>query len=510
MPPQSPDIAITLQKAQAFHQRRQLAQAEFLYRTILSRVPDHFDALHLLGVIEIQRQHYDAAIRLIAQALKANPKSAPAQTSLGIALNGLKRHQEALASCDRALAINPDFAVAHNIRGNALNDLKRHEEALASYDRVLAINPGSAEALSDRSNALNDLRRHEEALASCNRALGIRPSFAEALNNRGNALNGLKRHEEALASYDRTLALRPGSVDALNNRGATLMWLQRYEEAAKDFHRLLGMDPDRDYARGRLLASRMHCCDWHSFDRDVARVTADVRSGRRTILPFEFLAVSPSPADQLQCAQIWVQDNCPASASPVWRGERYGHDRIRIAYVSADFRDHAMANLTAGLFELHDRKRFESIAVSYGPARPGDMRTRLEAAFDRFIDVRQQSDRTVAGLLREMAIDIAVDLNGFTTYARTGIFALRPAPIQVNFLGYPGTMGADYIDYILADRWVIPEEDQRHYAEKVVYLPDSYQVNDRKRRIGEPTPSRAALGLPATGFVFCSFNSNYK
>ena len=541
-PPQSP--AITMQKALALHRQGQLAQAEPLYREILKKIPGHGDALHMLGVIENRRRNYDAAVQLIGQALKSNPKSAIAHSNIGNALSGLNRHDEALASYDRALAIQPDFVDALNNRGNTLNRLKRHEEALASYDRALVLRPDDAEALNSRGNALNDLKRHEEALASCDRALAIKPDFAEALNNRGNALNKLKRHVEALASYDRALAMRPDFAEALNNRGNALnglkrheealascdhalalrpdyagaldnrgnalLLLQRYEEAAADLERLLRLDSDHEYARGRLLRSRMHCCDWNSFDVEAARAATDVRSGRRSTVPFDLLAVSQAAADQLLCSQIWVRDDCPPSASPVWQGERYRHDRIRIAYLSADFHDHATAYLMAGLFELHDRERFETIALSFGPDSAGEMRTRLEAAFDRFIDIRPKSDREVAAMMRALEVDIAVDLKGFTADARTGIFALRAAPIQVNYLGYPGTMGADYIDYILADRWVIPEADQQHYAEKIVYLPDTYQVNDRKRRIGERTPARAALGLPETGFVFCSFNNNYK
>ncbi len=543
-PVQSPEILITMQKALAFHRQGQLAQAEPLYREILKKVPGHGDALHLLGVIENQRRNYETAVQLIGQALKANPKSAAAHSNLGNALSGLKRLEEALASYDRALAIQPDFVDALNNRGNTLSGLERHDEALASYDRALAIRPDYVDALNNRGNALNDLERYEEALASCERALAIKPDYAEALNNRGNALNGLKRHDEALASYDRALALRPDYAEALNNRGnalnllmrhedalvtcnralaikpdyiealynrgSALLSLRRYEEATEDFERVLGLEAVYEYALGKLLHSRSYCCDWSSFDADAARAATDVQAGRRCMVPFRFLAVSRSPADQLLCSRLWVRDDCPPSASPVWQGERYRHDRIRIAYLSADFRDHALAWLMAGLFELHDRERFETIALSFGPDSAGEMRTRLEAAFDRFIDIRPKSDREVAAMMRALEVDIAVDLNGFTADARTGIFALRPAPIQVNYLGYPGTMGADYIDYILADRWVIPEADQQHYAEKIVYLPDTYQVNDRKRRIGERTPARAALGLPETGFVFCSFNNNYK
>ena len=440
--PQALEIAHAIEKALALHQQGQLAQAEAVYKAVLERTPDHFWALHMLGVMEAQRQNYDAAVRLIGRALKADANS----------------------------------AMAHSNLGNALNALKRHAEAIASYDRALA----------------------------------IKPDFADALNNRGVALHGLKRHEEALASYDRALALRPDYADAWNNRGNALVSLQRHEEAVAAFERLSALEPAREDVRGKLLHARMQCCRWDAFDALSARVAADVRAGVRSITPFEFLAVCDAPDDQLRAARICVRDQFPPAPSPLWQGERYRHDRIRLAYLSADFREHAVAHLIVGLFERHDRNRFETIALSFGPDRAGEMRARIAAAVERFVDVADKSDREAAAMLRAMEVDIAVDLMGFTSGARTGILARRPAPIQVNYLGYPGTMGADYIDYILADRWVVPAGHERHYAENIVRLPDSYQANDAQRRIAARTPPRTELGLPETGFVFCSFNNSYK
>jgi protein O-GlcNAc transferase len=543
-PLQSPEIANTLQKAVALHQLGQLAQAERLYQTILRQAPNHTGAQRLLGLIECQRGNFSAAVQLIGQVLKLDPKDAAAHSLIGYALLELERFEEALASCDRALAIKPDFPEALNNRGIALLRLTRHEEALATCDRAMAIRPDFAEALSNRANALLQLARHEEALASCDRALAIRPDYAEALNNRGLALLALARHEEALASYSRALAIkpdyaealsnrgnvllelrrheealashggalaiRPDHAGALNNRGNALLELRRHEEAAKDFERLLAAKPDWDYAQGNMLHSQLHCCDWNDYSRKVELIVNDVVAGKRAAHPFIFLSVSESPRDQLLCARTFSRDRYAASAHAVWKGERYHHERIRIAYLSADFHRHPVAYLMAGLFEAHDKSRFEITAISFGPDSKDDMRTRLENSFNHFIDVRSKSDRDVALLVKELEIDIALDLKGYTERGRTGMLAFRAAPVQVNFLGYPGTMGADYIDYILADRFVIPKEWHPFYTEKVAYLPDTYQANDSKRRISEHTPTRAEAGLPETGFVFCSFSDSYK
>ena len=571
-------VEAKFQRAVALHQCGELTQAEILYREVLGQLPNHFDAVHMLGVIEAQRKNPEGAVEFIDRALRLRPDSAEALSNRGVALLELqryaealasydralqlrpdyvealsnrgialwrlKRHEEALADYDRALQLKPDYAEALSNRGMALGELRRHEEALASYDRALQLRPDYAEALNNRGTALRELKRHEEALADHERALQLKPDYAEALNNRGTALANLRRHEEALASYDRALQLKPDYAEALNNRGNALVSLKRteeavasydralqlkpdyapalsnrgnalgdlrrHEDAARTFARLLEMAPDHDYALGRMFHSQLRCCNWTQYAQIGERIVQAVKEGRKADAPLTFLAVSDSAELQLRCSRTYVRDRYPPSPQPLWAGQRYQHDRIRVAYVSADFRDHAVSCLVAGLFEAHDRHRFETIALSLRPEDHGATGQRIKAAFDRFVDVTGKSDREAAALLRELEVDIAVDLMGFTADARTPILAHRGAPIQVNYLGFPATMGADYIDYIIADRFVIPEDRRTHYSEKVVYLPDSFQANDDKRKIGERIPTRQEVGLPEYGFVFCSFNNSYK
>jgi predicted O-linked N-acetylglucosamine transferase (SPINDLY family) len=235
-----------------------------------------------------------------------------------------------------------------------------------------------------------------------------------------------------------------------------------------------------------------------------------IANGNYAAQPFILLPICASTQIQRKCAELFVGDRYPASAAPLWRGERYAHERIRVGYVSGDLREHPVAVLAAGLFEHHDKTRFETIAISFGAFDPDRMTARLKGTFERFIDVRGRGDREIAALLRDLEIDIAVDLNGFTGDARPNIFAARPAPVQVNYLGYAGTLGSNYWDYIVADETVIPAASQGDYAEKVVYLPGSFMPNDDSRKISTATPSRTQAGLPEHGFVFCCFNNSYK
>ncbi len=499
-----------INKARALHRAGKLAEAESLYREVLGTSADQFDALHLLGILKTQQGQHGEALALVTQALSRDPGSARARATLGSVLHALNRHEDALASYDQALAAEPDLADALYNRSVTLQALGRHDEALASFDQALAIKPDFIEALINRGNALQVLNRQAEALASYDQALAINPVFAEAHFNRGNSLQELDRHLEALASFDKALVLKPEYDEAIFNRCISLHALNRHVEMLRNIGKALASEHKYKYALGMFVHSRAHICDWREYGGLVQRLESGVRAGTSCSHPFPFITVSDSPAAQLACASSYAGKRYPGSSAPLWRGERYGHERIRIAYLSADFREHPVAQLLVELLEKHSREKIETFGISFGPDTHDDMRSRLANALEHFIDVRGMGDEDAAALLRESEIDIAVDLTGFTASARTGILARRPAPIQVNYLGYMGTLGADYIDYIIADEFVIPRDRQIHYSEKVVYLPDSFQVNGTTRKIAVRTPTRAEAGLPGQGFVFCCFNNSYK
>ena len=386
----------------------------------------------------------------------------------------------------------------------------RFEDAERLIGDAVRINPHSPDAFYNRGCALQHLQRHEDALVAFDRALALKPDYGDALTNRGATLLALKNYREAITSFEAALVLQPHDAEALSNRATALFEMRRYDESAAGYARLIAAAPQFPYATGNLVLARAYCCDWSGFAPDRALITAEIRAGKPTMSPHASTLILDNAQDQLRSARRWVRDRCPPSPSPLWRGEIYRHDKIRVAYLSADFHAHATAFLIAGVFEHHDRGRFETIALSFGPDDGSETRARLGRGCDRFIDVRTGSDAEIAAMVRQLEVDIAVDLKGFTQDSRPGIFAHRPAPVQVNYLAHPGTMGADYMDYIFADRLVIPPEHRSSYSEKIVYLPDSYQANDDARRVAERTPSRAQAGLPDSGFVFACFNNSYK
>ncbi|HEY2011563.1 MAG TPA: tetratricopeptide repeat protein [Rhizomicrobium sp.] len=467
------------------------------------------------------RTHYNRAIALsdlkrdeeaaasYEQALAIEPDFFEAQSNLGVVLLKLKRFSEALQSFDKAAALRADDIEMLNNRGTALWHLGRKVEARASYDHVLSARRGHTGALLNRAFLLQELGETEQALADYAKVIADEPDNARAWNGRGATLQALKRDGEALADFEKAVSLDPSLADALANRGL-LKWTQNGDQAGAvtDLEAALALDPAQPYARGQLLHVKMFGADWEDFDAEKAVIDEGVRNGQRVVSPFVYQALSDSPADLQACSRIFTNQffPCVEQAPPFF----HSHDRIRIGYVSGEFREQATAYLMAELYELHDRRKFEVIAIDNGGSDGSPMRRRLEAAFDRLVYINQLSDAEAAARIRAEEIDILVNLNGYFGAPRTGVFQRRAAPVQVNYLGFPATLGAPYMDYIIADRTVIPDEHRRFYDEQVVWLPHSYQVNDRKRTIAPDVPDRAALGLPEHGVVFCNFNQSYK
>lgn len=495
----------------ALHRGGQLPRAGDLYRQALALQPGHFDALHLLAVIAAQSGKVDEAIALFDEALAVNPGNAGAHFNRGNALQESGQHARAIESYDRAIALAADQPEVHFNRGRALADLGRHDAAIASYDRAIALRPGYVRALYNRGNVLRSLDRLPEAVDSYGRVLALDPRHADALNNRATTLRDLKRFAEAIADYHRAIEIKPEFADCWANLGSAYLDAKGYAAAVEHFDRAIALGSQVAYLHGDRLHARMHVCDW----RDAEALTGDLRQrvarGAVATQPFALLAMVDEPALHRQAAETLVawrwKKHGKAPLGPV---QDHAHPKIRIGYFSADLHEHATAYLMAELFERHDRSRFETVAFSFGPSQDDAMRRRLAAAFGRFIDVRERSDREIAVLARELEIDIAVDLKGYTGDGRPEIFAYRAAPLQVAWIGYPGTTGLAEMDYLLADRTLVPEASRQHYSERIVTLPHSYQVNDSQRAISDRRFTRAELGLPEQGFVFCCFNGNYK
>lgn len=533
-----------LVKGFGHHQQGDLIAAGEIYAQILKIQPLHFDALHLSGLIAAKSEQFEIAESLILKAISINPNNAPAYCNLGNVFLNQAKHDLAIENYSRALALKPYYeeafysrGLAHQRLGNlhqAQNDYysalqinpkhigtltnlgntyqlqKKYDEAISWYQRAIELQLPVAEPFNNRGNLYHEQKRYQEALLDFERALDINPNYPEALSNKGNSLFALKRYEEALACYNKAISLKPMYAEAYHNRANLLRELKRYEFAASDYKNALALKPNYEYVQGVLLGTRMNLCEWDGLEVEWNAVEQKIRGFEKVISPFLTLPISDSIEIQRKVAELWVNEKYPIQPIPKFNLTPIAGRKIRIGYFSADFHEHATMYLMAQLFELHDKDRFETIGFSFGPNKQDSMRKRAVDALDQFYDVRDKTDGEIAQLSRDLGVDIAVDLKGFTLDSRAGIFSYRAAPIQINYLGYPGTMGAKFIDYIIADRVVIPEGLRHLYSEEVAYLPGCYQVNDQKRLISERVFTKQELGLPSNGFVYCCFNANYK
>ncbi|MGH9454579.1 MAG: tetratricopeptide repeat protein, partial [Terriglobia bacterium] len=453
-------------------------EAEQLCQKILQADSRDPQALHLAGALAHQRGDAATALGLIRKALEVKPRFAEAQSTLGRVLRDQGRLEESIASYRLAISLDPQLATAHNDLGNVLVEQGKRDEAWACYRR----------------------------------ALEIRPSYAEAHNNLGNLYQMNGQFAEALACYQEAIELSPNYAQAHRNLGSALANLGRLPEAIASFQTAISFQPAFTEAIAQLEHQMRNLCEWNGLDILSNLLIDRVESHTGCVNPFVFLTLDTTSRQQFLCARQWSAQNLHGSSQdapkPVFPARC--KDKITLGYLSCDFHEHATAHLTSELFELHDRSRFEVIAYSYGPDDGSPARRRLVGAFDRFVDISELSFADAARQIREDKVDIPVDLKGYTANARPQIVALRPAPVQVNYMGFPGTLGARAIDYVIVDQYVVPSSQQPFFSEELVHLPDCYLVSDRTRKISPHVPSRQDCGLPETGVVFCCFNTSYK
>ncbi|QWD98261.1 tetratricopeptide repeat protein [Polynucleobacter sp. MG-5-Ahmo-C2] len=540
----NPQVAYLLNLSIQNIQSNQLNEAENYLLHALKIEPKNADALCFLSVIAAYRADYTAALKLINKSIDAFAPNAVAHSNKGNILKELGYHAEALMSFDRAISLEPNYAEAYSNKGNALQELGRYQDAIAVYDKAISLEPNYAEAYSNKGNALQELGRFDEAMLwyqqslsinagspstwnnvgvahrrlknyqqafECQeRALQISPEYADAWCNRGSTAYALFDYVAAVKYFDKALSLKPDYAGAYADKGNVLERLGQYEEALFCFQKAHALKPSLEYLPGSILYTKLKMALWDGLDKDYENVIRGLDKNEKSTLVFPVLSFSNSPEINHQAAQAFInaQHLPKVILQPL---EKKTHQKIRIGYFSADFRDHPVSLLTAELFELHDREKFEIYAFSLRSAIKGDkVELRLRKAFDHFLDLEGKTDVQVAQIARDCEIDIAVDLGGHTELSPIGVFSYRAAPIQVGYLGFAGSTGASYMDYIVADKTIIPESSRMHYTEKVVYLPNTFMVDDSKRVPSSRPITRTEYGLPDDHFIFCCFNNSYK
>lgn len=469
-------LATKLQQAIFYHKTGELEHAKVIYEDIVNIYPKHFDALQLLGVIAAQMKDWETAVRLLTQALTIDQSIPAVYINLGVAYKELGLFDEALKKYNKAIDLNPNYAEAFYNRGLVLHELKRLAESLESYEI----------------------------------AITLKPNYAEAYSNSGNVYKELKQFTKALDNYGNALAINPDYVEAHLNCGITFQELLRLEEALKSYEKVIRLAPNFPFIKGDIIHCKMRMNKWDSFFEDLESINSDVINNKFSATPFGYQGICNSPKLLGKAACLFSFSKYPPRVNQSAKAAKVSNKKIKIGYLCGEFRHQATSILMVNLWEMHDKEKFELIGLDNGWDDGSPIRRRIEKAFDKFINISSLSDSAVVELIKYEAVDILINLNCFFGLSRNPVFSYKPAPIQVNYLGFPGTLGVTYMDYIIADKYVIPEYSRDFYSEKVVYLPNCYQVNDRNREIVEKVFTREELDLPNDGFVFCCFNNNYK
>ena len=467
-------------------------------------------ALYYLGSSYLELADYEQAAMCFERALHKQADFFEALHDLGTTQAHLGLKEASLQSYTKALSLRQDSPELYFNLARLQDEYRHFELALEYYNKSIELAPNFIEAISNKAITLKELKRYEDAFAAYELAIKLQPDYAEAWYNKGLAFYDLRRYPEALDCYEQSIKIKSGYTDAWIAKSTALHDLKRYSQAIEAYEQVIKLNPKANCIHGSLAHAKSTICNWDNFNKDVNHLNHMIADGISAAPPFTLLALSNSAELNLKAAELFASHQYPERkiSKPFVKKEK--GKKIKIGYYSYDFYNHATAFLMAEFFELHNKEQFEVVAFSFSPNMQDEMYQRLVNAFDQFIDVNGMTDQQVAELSRDMGIDIAIDLKGYTTHCRTGIFSNRAAPIQVNYLGYPGSMGASYMDYIIADHTIIPKENQPFFTEKVVYLPNSYQVNDAKRKVSDKVFTRSELGLPENGFVFCCFNNNFK
>lgn len=501
---------LSINDAIVLHRQHQYKGAQSIYLTLLESDAENPDLLHLSGLTFHQLGLSHKAVDLIRRAIELKPNTALFARNLGQVHLHLDQHQQALDAYLMALQAKPDDLASWHGRIRALLAMKRWEEGLTCIEALQSLYPQDPIAQYLHGQALEGVGNTIAAAKAYRRSLELAPNNAHALNSLGILQLALHEYDAAVHSLSRAIEIDPKMQAAYNNRGVVYQQCNRLDQAMADFRQVKALRPDQPLIHGKLIDIRLKQCDWVGLDADVSEIAELVAQGRNCISPFRLLSISDSLTLNRQCAEQYAKAMWPAAGQKHQIPQPPPSHRIRLGYFSADMHNHATAYLAAEMFEAHDRDRFEVFVFSFGPDRDDAMRRRIRSAVEHFVDVRTMGDAQIVQAARRCGLDIAVDLKGYTQDARNQIFVERCAPVQVSYLGYPGTLGIANMDYLLADRVVVPPESQHGYTERLAYLPHSYQINDSRRSISAHVPTRASLGLPEQAVVFACFNNNFK
>ena len=504
------EIHSNLVRAFDLLKKNDFINAKVIYENILAVDKKNFDALFFLAIILINFKNYKKAKDLLEQVVLIKPNFADAYNNIGICLEKLNDLDGAIKNYNLAINNRPNFAEAHNNIGVVFQKLRNFDQAILQYKKAITYKNLYLDAYVNLANLFKETKQFEEAIKNYDLAINLNPKLAEVYNNKGNALKEIRKFEEAIKNYDLAINLNPNFAEAYFNTATALQDIKNFEKAVLYFEKALLLDKEIPFCKGYLLHAKMLCCNWSGLNELYKEIYNDVEKNRYSATPFGYQAICDDESNLQKCAQLYSSKRFPEIKNNLFSKKVSKNKKIKIGYLCGEFREQATSILMTEVWEKHNKEDFEIIAFDSGWDDKSLRRNRIINAFDKFIDISKVSDLDAAKIIYKEQIDILINLNGFFGTGRPVVFSYRPAGIQINYLGFPGTIGSKYIDYILCDQTVVPPESKKFYNEKIIYLPDSYQANDTKRNISDKKFLREELSLPKESFVFCCFNNNYK
>ena len=457
------------------HKQGKIKEALEIYLKILPEQKNNSKLNYLIGVIYLQSKKFELAIDFFEKTINLDKNNLGAYNNLGASLQQLRRFEQAVKVYEKVLSFKPDFTDALNNLATCFANLKKYDQAISYFEKILRIN---------KNNSV-------------------------VYNNLGNIYKEINQHKKSIENYNKALEINPNYHLTYLNLGDTLIELKDYNGALINYKNLIKLSPKHHFIEGKILHTNMQICNWENYENDLKNLFQSLEKHEKIIDPFSIISITEKVDHQKRASEIFSNYKFPKQLENKINSDK-NNLKTRLGYFSPDFCDHPVLHLIFDVFKNHNKNKFEIFAFSFGPRKKDEMTEQVKKYFNEFIDINDKSDEEVSMLSRKMGIDIAIDLCGFTNFNRAGIFSHRAAPLQVNFLGYPSTMGSTFIDYLIADRIVIPEDQKLNYSENIAYLPNCYQPNMAVKNISKTKITRNEEGLPADAFVFCNFNSNYK
>ena len=490
------------------HKKEEFDEALKIYNKILKVDKQNPQLLFCIGTLYLQKSNFNLAEKFLLKSYDLDQENIITINNLATTYQNLNKISKSIYYFNISLKKSPNNAETYFKLGNLNSNLNNFSVAIENYKKAIKLKPNYLLALNNLANSLAEIKEFDESIKIFNQVIKLKNNFFEAYENICKVFINLKKYKDAIIYYNKLILIDPNNLDALNNLGELLIKTKNYSEAVKVYQTLVNLDPNYNLALGKLISTKMFLCDWKNYNEILDQIYNSIKNNYLVIDPFTLLSISDDPEFHFKNSKIYLKNKNINKSINNFSVQK--NEKIRIGYFSSDFYEQAVLYLMMDVFKKHDKSKFEIFGFYFNSEKFDKWTEDVKKHFLEFHDLNFKSDEEIALICRKKSIDIAVDLKGFTENNRHDIFLRRIAPIQISYLGYPGTMGMKNIDYIIADKEVITNKNQKNFSEKILYLPNCYQANMESKKISNKKLKRSDFKLNEKNFVFCSFNHNYK